>query len=948
MGLSNVRRALVVDSNPSNRRQICDVLAKKGYEVSACDSLIEGRKFFRSHPIVVAGSSEEEGEFAGFVDFVRSTAGDEAGYLIRLSSDAQSEEELGGWAVDDVIGPELELEVLEEKFRKADEWLERRGSGEEGGTEIEIISSDLRRRSEPETLKTNPSDPTVNIEIDETANVSEASEGSVQPDEGGDSGSAVSIRRGNALRRPEPESDLNQKERSMTKKKTTKYQYDLLIENAPLAMAMFDRDMRYLIANGLWRRSFDLVQSDLIGRGHFEIFSEVSERWQMLLDRAQLEEREVVGEEFVEWPDGSSDWVRWTMRPWEDQDGDAAGLVVSCGVITDERSRRNDHQFESGLAESLMNSGVTPLVVLDFDGRVVRCNRIAKRWGDWGATSGDDRNFWDAFVPAESRQVVRESFHGYAGAMQEDGEFTFPPVSVEAVRCDDGGERRVAWTNTPRIGEGGVITGLVRVGVEIRDEDLPAPEAPADGPLDEEKIGELQAEWMDSFPLMCWRTNSRGKIKFFNRQWLDFRGRNAMEEYDNGWMDGLHEEDYDSLVHAFDTAAKTGARVNHVARILGGDGQYRWLRFISARDFSDLEGASDGFIGYCEDLGRTIRLENELSAARSRYDELLEDSTSAFRSKHSLEARISELEGELTAETERLSAEREEAVTGVAQQLAESERGKEKLLARATDQISRIEAEREEAVAKLAAELEGQGAESAKLLAELEEEKARLGREHEEALAKLEQRKDLQLAEALEEKGEELARLLEEKQREFGRELEAKEAEFDRLHEEKQGELAGREEALRGKLEATRAELIQLRDSSKRELEELAGAHADQGVQHAQGIASLKADFESAAAEREQLAAEVAEEKERLSAREAELVKLRKEIDAVHKDLDTASAERDRLEVRTRKCALRSGVDRKGWGRVVFEPGDGQDRGCRVQSVRKGRGLVEAAGAIGR
>ncbi|MGI9243309.1 MAG: PAS domain S-box protein, partial [Verrucomicrobiales bacterium] len=877
-------------------------MAKKGYEVSACDSLIEGKKFFRSHPIVVAGSSDEEEEFAGFVDFVRSSAGGAGGYLIRLTGDsAQGAEEPEGWEVDDVIGPDLELEALEVTFKKADEWLERRGVELGEDDSIEIISSGPASSAEREPLKTTNNDPTVSIEIEDQARENEVSDttGQSEPEAPSAEGaaSAVSIRRGNALRRPEPESEFYPEERSMPKKKTTKYQYDLLIENAPLAMAMFDREMRYVIANGLWRRSFDLVQGDVIGRRHFDIFSDVSERWQMLLDRAKREEREVVGEEFVEWPDGSSDWVRWTMRPWEDQGGESAGLVVSCGVITDERSSRSDQQFESGLAESLMNSGVTPLVVLDFDGRVVRCNRIAKRWGDWGAASGDDRFFWDAFAPAESRQAVHESFHGHAVAMQEDGEFTFPPVSVEAVRHQNGSQRLVAWTNTPRVGEGGVITGLVRVGVEIRDEDLPAAD-PGDAiQLDEEKVGELQDEWMDSFPLMCWRTNSRGKIKFFNRQWLDFRGRSALEECDNGWMDGLHEEDYDSLVHAFDTAAKTGARVNHVARMIGGDGQYRWLRFVSARDFSDLEGASDGFIGYCEDLGRTIRLESELSAARSRYDELLEDSTSAFRSKRSLEERIRELEGEMEQEMGRLSAERESAVSGVAEQLAEAERSKEAVLARATEQLAQVESEREGELAKLAAELEQAGAERSKALAELDEEKARLEGDHAEALALLEQRKDMQLAEALEEKGEELARLLEEKRLEFGRELEAKEANLKKSHEETQGEFAKREEFLKAELEEAADELARLRESSKRELEELASAHAEQGVQHAQGIASLKSDFEGAAAEREQLAIEVAEEKERQAERESELAKLRYEIDAAHQDRDAAVAERDRTEI---------------------------------------------------
>ena len=140
MGLSNVRRALVVDSNPWNRRQICDVLAKKGYEVSACDSLIEGRKFFRSHPIVVAGSTDEEADFAGFVDFLRESAGDQGGYLIRLASDVVGgAEEASSWAVDDVIGRASRSMCWRRSFR-------RRTSGSRGAVGTSAM---IRSRSSP-------------------------------------------------------------------------------------------------------------------------------------------------------------------------------------------------------------------------------------------------------------------------------------------------------------------------------------------------------------------------------------------------------------------------------------------------------------------------------------------------------------------------------------------------------------------------------------------------------------------------------------------------------------------------------------------------------------------------------------------------------------------------------------------------------------------------------
>ena len=871
MGLSTARRALVIDGNPWNRRQICDVLDEIGYEVSACDSLHEGRKFYRHHPIVVAGTSEVEGatELDDFLAFVREAAGESGGYLIRVAAGAEDPAQAGAVIeVEDSIALPLDRAALERKFRKADDWLKRQGnSAFESAGEVEIISS------QPEDAAAQPSSTNVKDvpETEEEGGESRAvsavmlTEGQTPPADDSGAAPAVSIRRGKAVRRDEKRKSGQAKEKSMPEK-TTKYQYNLLIENAPLAMAMFDTEMRYLVANRRWRRHFDLEEAEVIDRSHFDIFSEVSDRWQMLCDRANHDGREVVGEEYVEWPDGGTDWVRWTMQPWVNKEGERGGLVVSCGVVTEEKAKRSEQQLDSGLADSLMNSGVTPVVILDFNGRVLRCNRIAKRWGDWGAASGDDRYFWDAFVPADNRQEVRDEFAGHAAAMLEGGEFKFPPVSIEPVRSEDGGDRRVAWTNTPRIGADGVVTGLVRVGVEIRDEDLPTVAVPPSEQVGEDAVAELQDEWMDSFPLMCWRTNSRGKIKFFNRQWLDFRGRNALEECDNGWMDGLHDEDYDSLIHAFDTAAKTGARVNHVARMLGGDGQYRWLRFVSARDFSDLEGASDGFIGYCEDLARIIRLESELSAAKSRYDELLEDSTSAFRAKRALDDEIKGLNEKLVSETARLGDEREAAVAGLTAELERVRGEGEQLLA---DKLREKDEEIEEVVAEKQA-----------ALAELEQRVARASEEQRVALAEIAEQKDAQMARALEDKEVALSKLL----------------------SEKQSALAQRESSISEELAATEAELERVRAESEARVAELEKERDAVEAKFAGGVeglktdlAALKASLETAQAEKAQLEATLEAEQVRQRSREAEVTKLRKDIDAAHKELSEAATGRDRF-----------------------------------------------------
>src|SRR4051812_33633136 len=46
----------------------------------------------------------------------------------------------------------------------------------------------------------------------------------------------------------------------------------LLFENAPVAMAMFDTEMRYLLANRRWLEDFKLTSIDVAGRSQYELF----------------------------------------------------------------------------------------------------------------------------------------------------------------------------------------------------------------------------------------------------------------------------------------------------------------------------------------------------------------------------------------------------------------------------------------------------------------------------------------------------------------------------------------------------------------------------------------------------------------------------------------------------------------------------------------------------
>jgi len=53
----------------------------------------------------------------------------------------------------------------------------------------------------------------------------------------------------------------------------------LFVAKVPVAMAMFDRDMRYLAASERWLTAYGINDREAIGRSHYEIFPAIQEHW---------------------------------------------------------------------------------------------------------------------------------------------------------------------------------------------------------------------------------------------------------------------------------------------------------------------------------------------------------------------------------------------------------------------------------------------------------------------------------------------------------------------------------------------------------------------------------------------------------------------------------------------------------------------------------------------
>jgi PAS domain S-box-containing protein len=122
--------------------------------------------------------------------------------------------------------------------------------------------------------------------------------------------------------------DITQRKRALQVLEREHRHFKDVIAHAPVAMAMFDRDMRYIACSQRWTEDCELGALDVIGRSHFDLIDEHVERWREIQERCLTGEVLSNPEETFRRRDGTQAILRWAAHPWYDGDGAVGGLVM--------------------------------------------------------------------------------------------------------------------------------------------------------------------------------------------------------------------------------------------------------------------------------------------------------------------------------------------------------------------------------------------------------------------------------------------------------------------------------------------------------------------------------------------------------------------------------------------------------------------------------------------
>lgn len=347
--------------------------------------------------------------------------------------------------------------------------------------------------------------------------------------------------------------------------------FRLFLEHAPAALAMFDREMRYLCASRRWRDDFGLGDRELEGRSHYEVFPESPEAWREAQRRGLAGEVvRAAAERFVR-ADGSEHWVRWEIHPWRDEARRVGGIVLFSEDVTEVHLAQQRCAESEMQLRAILDSMASFVALLDLDGRVLQLNRAPLAAAGLRADEVIGQHAAHTFFTSHSLAVQAQI--GEAIRRAAAGETVHETFTARVAE----GAVTLAGSFVPLRDPSGEVMLIVASAVDVSEQRLA-----------EESLRDAaeRLQWViEGTETGLWEWDIRTDHVRYSREWKRQLGLAEDEVRDDfgEWLRLAHPDDVEPVLRAVQSflAAPHGV-LECEFRLRHADGGYRWILSRSA------------------------------------------------------------------------------------------------------------------------------------------------------------------------------------------------------------------------------------------------------------------------------------------------------------------------------------------------------------------------------
>jgi PAS domain S-box-containing protein len=156
-------------------------------------------------------------------------------------------------------------------------------------------------------------------------------------------------------------------------------QMRLIIDHAPAAVAMFDKNMDYIVCSQKWVSDWSILpdmasKEAFVGKNHYEIFPDIPEKWRTI-HRESLKGAILSSDkEYFKNQYDEDIWLKWQSLPWYNSDGEIGGIMLFTEIITNQVKTQGALRESENLNRRLVENTPVAIVIQDVDQKIVFAN----------------------------------------------------------------------------------------------------------------------------------------------------------------------------------------------------------------------------------------------------------------------------------------------------------------------------------------------------------------------------------------------------------------------------------------------------------------------------------------------------------------------------------------------------------------------------------------------